>query len=114
MTTPKPPAHLKRDGKVFWRSVAGTFDLEAHHLAVLTVAAERLDRVAEARARVKRDGPYVRDRFGQLKAHPALAVERDATVGFLRAARELGLDVDEPNEARPGRLGRNAGLRLSG
>jgi phage terminase small subunit len=63
---------------------------------------EALDRGEEARNAVKSDGTYLRDRFGQLKPHPALAVERDARVAVARLARELNLEPPAP-EARPPR-----------
>ena len=43
--------------------------------------------------------------------HPAVAIERDARIAFLRAVRELALaDAGEPTEIRPPRpIGRYAG-----
>jgi hypothetical protein len=46
----------------------------------------------QPRETIKRDAPYLRDRFGQLKAHPAVGVERDARTGFSHALRDLDLD----------------------
>lgn len=51
------------------------------------------------------------DRFGQIKAHPLLPVERDARAAFLAGLRSLNLDF-EPLHDGPGRpAGRSNGPR---
>ncbi len=76
------------------------YELEEHHRAILAVALEARDRMYQASAAIEADGPYVGGRFG-LKAHPALAVERDSRLAMLRALRELGLDLEAPSTPRP-------------
>ncbi len=98
---PKPPAHLKPQTRRWWSSVIADFALEAHHVRVLTLAGEAWDRTQEARERLAADGTYLADRFGQLRAHPAVAVERDSRLAFARLLRELDLDVEPPRS--PGR-----------
>jgi hypothetical protein len=51
--------------------------------------------MVEAREAIKKDGPYFRDRYGQLRPHPAITVERDCRIGFARLVRELGFDREE-------------------
>ena len=92
------PAHLEAATRDWWLSVVRTWELDEHHVRLLTLACEAWDRAEEARQRLARDGSYVRDRFRQLKAHPAVAVERDARAQFARLLRELDLDVDGPRE----------------
>ena len=50
----------------------------------------------QARELIEAEGLIVEDRFGQKKAHPAVAIERDAKASFLRCIRELGLDIEPP------------------
>lgn len=99
-TAPKPPKHLRAATAAWWKAVAAEYTLEPHHLRLLTLAAEAWDRCEEARETLAAEGAYFKDRFGQPKAHPALAVERDSRIAFARLLRELGLDL-EPPESRP-------------
>jgi hypothetical protein len=78
------------------------YQLDEHHVHVLTAASEALDRAHEARERLASDGAYVEGRYG-LRAHPAVSVERDSRLAFLRALRELDLDAEAAPDARPPR-----------
>ncbi|MEO8625622.1 MAG: P27 family phage terminase small subunit [Candidatus Limnocylindrales bacterium] len=106
MTT-RPPAHLSARGRALWQRVVAEFVLEPHHLAILGAACEAQDRMAEARAAVKRDGAYVDGRFG-LKAHPALAVERDSRLALVRCLGALGLDYEATSARERTRAARAA------
>jgi phage terminase small subunit len=61
-----------------------------------------LDRLRQAQEIIDKDGPVIKDRFGVPKQHPATLLERDARNQFLRAWKQLGLDI-EPPLASPGR-----------
>jgi phage terminase small subunit len=52
----------------------------------------------EAQDTVKKQGSYIKDRFGQLRPHPALQVERDAKGVLLRHLKALGLDLEPIND----------------
>jgi len=68
------------------------------------LAAEAWDRSQEARETAEREGAYYEDRFGQPKAHPAVAVERDSRIAFARLMRELDLDGAPAPDPRPPRV----------
>src|SRR4051812_11268991 len=61
---------------------------------ILRVALEAFDRMREAQKSVNDDGLTTSDRFGQVKAHPMLAVERDSRIAFLGALARLHLDFE--------------------
>jgi hypothetical protein len=107
-----PPPHLRPDTASWWASVAGDYALEAHHLRILTLAAEAWDRGVEAREAIARHGSVYVDRFAQPRARPEVAIERDSRIAFARLVRELALDVDTPDEnGRPPRIGGQSGRR---
>ena len=113
MTTkpPRPPKHLSASTRRWWSDVVANFEMEEHHLKILTGAGELWDRAQEAGATVKREGAFYVNRFGEPRVHPAVTVQRDALVGFSRMVRELGLDsAPAPEAPRPPRTGgRHAG-----
>lgn len=96
---PSPPIKLEKSGKAYWNRVLTDFEIESHHHDLLAAACQQLDRAAAAAAVVKAQGVTQADRFGQLKTHPGVEIERNAHLAFCRLQRELGLDV-EPAESR--------------
>jgi hypothetical protein len=53
----KPPAHLLKDGAKLWWDVASEYEIsDAGGLAVLTTAAECLDRIRSAQQAIKDHG----------------------------------------------------------
>jgi hypothetical protein len=100
---PRPPRHLSAESKALWNQVNGDFELESDALAILRVALEQFDRAQQARKLLAKDGLVLDG-----KRHPATDVEKTAYGLFLRAMRQLGLDV-----VAPGPMGRPvAGDRL--
>jgi phage terminase small subunit len=99
--TIKPPAHLHRDTARWWRSVVADYELDPHHVRLLTLAAEAYDRAADARAALAEHGTTFVDRFGQPRARPEVAIERDSRIAFARLLRELDLDAEPPPSSRP-------------
>ena len=67
------------------------------------------DRLADATGVLfYRDGLTVTTADGGMKAHPAVAIERDARLAFARLVRELDLDAGAPSGgSRPPALGSN-------
>ena len=112
---PKPPKHLRAATRRWWSAVVGEYELEPHHVRLLTLSAESWDRCVQSREALKKHGVVYVDRFGQPRARPEVAIERDSRIAFARLLRELGLDVTEPaDESRPPGLRGNANLRLGG
>jgi phage terminase small subunit len=103
------PGHLHPATQAWFRAVAGGYILEEHHLRLLTLAGEAWDRCVEARGQLTKDGLTVAGREG-LKAHPCVAIERDARAAFARLLHQLGLDdVDAPKRG-PGRPAYGLGI----
>ncbi|MCA9113961.1 MAG: P27 family phage terminase small subunit [Planctomycetaceae bacterium] len=98
--------HLSTATRRWYDAIEREYELESHHKRILLTAAEMWDRAAEARAAIEKTGLMVTDRYGQLKVNPAVECERSSKVLFLRAVRELGLDVEAPGEIPPVITGR--------
>jgi hypothetical protein len=86
--------------------VVADYELEPHHVRLLTLAAEAFDRGEQARRAIAGDGAYFNNRFGDRKPHPALGVERDSRLAYARLLRELDLDRAPYPDPRPPRRGR--------
>jgi len=100
------PKHLRKETREWWGDVSNRYELEPHHLRLLTLAAEAWDRGQQARETINKTGAFFTTRTGMVKAHPAIAVERDSRIAFARLIRELALDVEPPTEMRrPPRIG---------
>jgi P27 family predicted phage terminase small subunit len=102
---PSAPTYLQPATRDWWASVVARWDLEPHHVRLLTLAAEAWDRGQQAREHVLRDGLTTATKDGGLRAHPALRVESDCRLAFARLVRELDLDLEAPPAAsRPAPL----------
>ncbi len=77
-------------------------------LLLLQTATECFDRMRQCQTAIDSDGATILDRFGQTKAHPLLATERDARAQMLAALTKLNLDL-EPLRNAPGRPSRGPG-----
>lgn len=98
LAPPRPPKHLRKPTQTWFKDVLTDYDLESHHVRLLTLAGEAWDRGQAAREVIDQDGMTFNDRFGQPKPRPEIAIERDSRIGFARLIRELALDVDPPAE----------------
>lgn len=105
------PAHLSPATAQWFDGVLEEFDLEPHHVRLLTLAAEAWDRGVQAREALATHGMTFQDRFGAPHARPEIAIERDCRIAFARLVRELALDVSEPAEVRPPEITGKAHLR---
>jgi P27 family predicted phage terminase small subunit len=96
----KPPAHLSRQAKRWWRSVLDAYYLEPHRVAILTAAAEAWDRKEQARLIIAEEGIVIRVGRGTPMPHPAVHVEDAAAMRFAKLVHEIGLDATSSSEVR--------------
>jgi hypothetical protein len=92
MTTARPPRDLGKSGREFWRDVQSSYSItDPAGLSLLEVACRALDRMAEARAVIERDGLVIA-KTG--RANPACKIEQDSANRYLSAHRALHLDIE--------------------
>ena len=92
---------LKPATKKWVRQVENTWTLDPHHQRLLVLAGQAWDRAQEAKDQVDSDGSIIKDRFDQLKQHIGCELERQSMLTFCRLLREIGLDIQEPEDNRP-------------
>jgi hypothetical protein len=74
--------------------VVDGWQLDDHHVRLLTLAAEAWDRCSQARRLLDKHGLTYTDRFDAPRTRPEVAIERDCRLAFDRLVRSL--DLDEP------------------
>lgn len=91
----EPPEHLIDDAKDFWRkSVARLVEvgiIDRVDVPVLEQLATQYARIRAAQRVIGKQGYFVRGSVGQLREHPAVKIERDATALFLKIAEHYAL-----------------------
>jgi phage terminase small subunit len=107
--TIKPPGHLRTETQRWWAGVLSEYLLEAHHIKLLTLAAESWDRATEAREAIAEHGLTFCDRFGSPRKRPEVSIAEAATIAFARLCRELDLSEDSAPDHRPPALRSNRG-----
>lgn len=71
---------LAANGKRLWAAVRLAYDPSPTQLEVLLLACKQSDRAAEARRVLQSEEIVGMDRFGQDKPHPAVEIERKASL----------------------------------
>ena len=99
---PSAPKGLSTAAKAVWSKYVQAYDFDPTSLVLLEEMVRWVEERFKAREVLEAEGRYVKDRFGQTKAHPALQRDRDAGALILKYVRQLGLDL-EPLNDRPGR-----------
>src|SRR5258707_7351808 len=89
---PKAPGHLRKSTQRWWLEVFETYELEIHHIQLLTKACEAHDLGEAAREAIAEKGLTFESRFGP-KARPEVNIERDCRRSFASIIREIGLDL---------------------
>jgi phage terminase small subunit len=106
-TTIAPPKHLKTETQNWFAGVLDEYELEPHHIKLLTLAAESWDRATQARLAIAKHGLCYTDRFGAPRKRPEVSVEEAARIAFARLTRELDLDCGSPGATQPPALQSN-------
>ena len=97
---PTAPAHLSPATGAWWLAVVTAWELDEHHVRLLTLAAESFDRAVQAREILDKKGLTYKDFRGAPKPRPEVGIERDSRIAFARLLRELDLDLDPLTEER--------------
>ena len=88
-----PPGHLSAAMKRWWKSVIEDWEFGAAEYVLLRHACEAYDLAEQARKTLRAEGLTVTDTKGQRKAHPAVAIARDARAAFARLVKQLGIET---------------------
>jgi phage terminase small subunit len=95
------PRHLETATQIWFLSVVSDYDLQPHHILLLTAAGECWDRMQAAREAVRKHGLTMNDpKTGAVKARPEVNIERDAKIVFMKLLRDLNLS-ETPPDSRP-------------
>jgi hypothetical protein len=98
-----PPRKLNKHGTALWKSITAEYNIEdSAGIELLCQACEALDRAANLREAIDRDGEIIRTKTGP-RDHPGLKHELVHRAFIVRTLARLGLDA-EPLKAigRPG------------
>ncbi len=96
-----PPLGLSGAARAWWLATVDEYELEPHHVRTLSEAAWAWDRCQQARGLVNQQGLVVQDQSGRFRAHPAVAIEHDSRIAYLRAMDQLDLNTAPLRKSRP-------------
>ena len=100
MADEKPPKDLSRESARWWTNIVETYQLESHHLRLLTLAARCWDRAETARQGLRKHGLTYVDKHGVKRPSPETVIEKNCAITFARLLRELRLDDVEDDGPR--------------
>jgi phage terminase small subunit len=104
-TGSQAPKHLKPATRAWFDQICQEYELESQHLRILQIAAEAWDTYETARDAIAQNGmTFVNLKHGDVKPRPEVAIMQNSRIAFLRALRELNLDVAPPDAPRPSPL----------
>lgn len=97
---PAAPPGLGPRAKKVWADLNDSWGFQSHELELLKLFVEALDRAHRAQNHLDEDGIVVKDRFGQLREHPAVQIRNAAEASAGRLLRQLGFDEDTRREVK--------------
>ena len=101
MINPKPPATLSKKSAKYFKQFIDDYEIDEAAIEVLIRVCESIDRADEAAAGLKANGSLMsKDRFGVDRAHPLVAVERQARAAVIDGIRALGVLKNEKENDR--------------
>ena len=88
------PVPLNARAQELFDEVIEGWTLHGPAREMLLLACESLTRADEAAVIVTRDGQVFRDRWGQVRPHPAAVLERDHRQAAARVLQALGVSLE--------------------
>lgn len=95
------PSHLSKESAEFYRKTVADYELDDHHLLLLTKAMEAQDLAEKCRKILDEEGLTYTDRFGAPRARPEAKILNDSRNAVKNIFRELGFDLADDNNSRP-------------
>jgi hypothetical protein len=92
---PPPPKGLCAEARSLWADVVNEYALAPWQLHVLATAAGAKHDEVTANTVIRDMGSSYETSTGMIHPRPEVAIRRDARVAFLRACRDLGLEVGD-------------------
>jgi len=89
----KPPVHLSLEARRHWNRITAAYEITADSAMILETGLANWDMAQEARELLRREGMVVDG-----KRHPAIEIVKQGNATFLRAFRELGLNLAPPGD----------------
>ena len=93
------PSCLAMAGRTLWVAMQSSFDIDAPQAELLLLACKQADRAAEAREVLTKEKVVGVDRFGQEKIHPAVQIERMASLACARLVEQISGKIGEGKPA---------------
>jgi hypothetical protein len=88
------PVALNARAQDLYGEVMAGWSLDGPAREMLRLACESLTRADEAAAIVTKEGQVFRDRWGQVRPHPAAVLERDHRQAAARVLQSLGVSLE--------------------
>jgi phage terminase small subunit len=89
----KCPTNLSNAARLHWQRINREYELTPDAAMILETGLQNWDMGQDARALLRKDGLVI-----GTKRHPALEILKMADTTFLRAMRELGLNISDPGD----------------
>ena len=93
MDAPKPPKHLSKHAKRHWDRLVREYELAPDAALILQLGLENWDMAQQARQLIREQGLILNGR-----RHPAAEIQKNGDALFMRAMRELGLNLSGPGD----------------